>query len=158
MHANVAVKEFVVFGKAADTEEGCEYREFKFFGEGFELFGGVCDDDPVPCNDEGFFSFFDEASGFFDLEETAFELWFVAREADSEFFVVVYGEFHRSVLDVFGDVNDDGTWASVGAEIVGFLDDAGEIGDIFDEVVVFADGYGDTDDVGFLECVGADEG
>ena len=62
------------------------------------------------------------------------------------------------LLDVFGDVDDYGTWAAGGGDMKGFGDDARDIGRAHDEVAVFNDGESDAEDVCFLESAAPDGG
>ena len=62
------------------------------------------------------------------------------------------------LLDVFRDIDDDGTWAAGGGDMKGFSDNAGDIARAHDEIAVFNDGESDAEDVGFLESATPDGG
>lgn len=93
----------------------------------------------------------EEVEGFFED--------FVVGEFDrviaAEFGGIGEGGDDALVLDIFGDVNDDGAWAAGLGDVKGFLDDAGDVSDVPNEVAVFDDGEGHSKDVSFLECAAA---
>ena len=61
------------------------------------------------------------------------------------------GDLGGGFLDVFGDIDDDGTWAAGGGDMKGFGNDARDIARAHDKVAVFNDGESEAEDVGFLE-------
>ena len=60
--------------------------------------------------------------------------------------------------DVFGEIDENGSWSTGGGDLEGFVDSTGEFRDVLDHDVPFGAGARDSDNVGFLEGVGTDGG
>ena len=154
VHAEHAEGQVVVAGHGAEALEGHGDGDLGFLGELAELAVGAGGDDTAAAVDDGLAGALDGGEGHVDLDG-------VGRGGQ-----VVAGEVHRGVevgvgdegvLDVLGDVDEDGAGAAGGGDVEGFLDDAGDVAGVLDQVVVLGDGATDLDHGGFLEGVGADD-
>jgi len=60
--------------------------------------------------------------------------------------------------DVFGEIDENGSWSTRGGDLEGFVDSSREFRDVLDHDVPFGAGAGDSNHVGFLEGIGTDGG
>ena len=144
----------IVFGEAADTHEGGGDGNAGGAGEFEEVGFGARGDDASADIEHGAFGFLDKGENFV---EGCF-WWGGWRKVARDIHLGGPRDLGGGFLDVFRDVDDDGTWAASGGDMKGFGNDAGDIGRAHDEVAVFNDGESDAEDVGFLESATPDGG
>jgi hypothetical protein len=151
VHAEHAEGEGVGFWEDAFAKEGGGDGAAEGFGEHEQLLVGPRDHGALTGEDDGAFGLGDEFGGFFDAGLVDFEgfLWVVTGEVHG----VIEGAGEGGLAFVFWDVDEDGSRAAGGGDVVSFLGDAREVVGFLDEEVMLNDGLGDVEDVGFLEGV-----
>ena len=137
----------IVFGKAPDAHESGGDGNSGGAGEFKEVGFGARGDDASADVEHGAFGFLDEGEDFVEGGFCGGGWGKIAWDIH----LGGPGDLGGGLLDVFRDVDDDGTWAAGGGDMKSFGDYAGDIARAHDKVAVFDDGESEAEDVGFLE-------
>ena len=158
VHAEPAEGERVFLGETADAHEGGGDGDVAGFGKLQEFLGGAGGDDAAADVEDGTFGLFDEADDLIEFEVAGGDVFGVAAETGLDFVEGGPDGLGLLLLDVLGEVEDDGAGSSGFGDVEGFGDDAGDVVDVGDEVGMLHDRHGDADHVGFLEGAAPDHG
>jgi len=153
MHAHHLESEGVGLGKGPQSHQGGGDRRLDVAGQKGQFAGGAAGDDSAAGEDDGPFGTVDAGGGFLDLGQVAGDGGLVA--ADAHLFRI--GNGGCGLLDILGDVDEDGTGTAAAGDIKGRFEQAGQLIDLVDEEIVFGDRAGDAEHIRFLKGVVADQ-
>ena len=144
----------VIGGQDGQAHHGLDHGDGAALGQLHQFLLGACQPDTAAGTDQRLTGAGDGVHYALDLQFVALGTGLIAADVD---FFGVCKLFDILILDINGNVDEDGAGTAGGGDVESLLDDAGDVVGVLHQIAVLGEGSHGAGDVHFLEDIAAQQ-